>query len=130
MKTIDPVSVHAAIDAVDLSAVPVVCTDRGIRRKEQAALARKLFKQLGITGLSVTAPNYSMAHSVEVKIPKRDDYMMLSLDGGIDFLNDPTALANRRISEKVEAILGRAFPCHDDRSDSQSDYFDYKWSIQ
>ena len=30
---------------------------------------------------------------------------------------------------KLEKILARAFPNHEDRSDTQSDYFDYCWSF-
>ena len=122
-------SLHARLAEIDLAAVPVVCTDRHIPRKEQAALARKLFKSLGLRGISVTAPRYSMASSVDVSMPKREDYTRDD-HGQIDFATDPAAQANGEARHKVSAILDTAFPNHVDRSDGQSDHFDYRWSIQ
>lgn len=101
-----------AIVAVDVTRIPVMSADRTIPRKEQAALARKLFKQLGLRGISVTAPNYSMAQSVDVRLPETGDRER-----------------DMSIEEQVREILAIAFPNHDNRSDSQSDHYDYKWSI-
>lgn len=108
--------------------VPVLCRDRCIPRKEQAALARKLFKQLGLKGISVTTPNYSMASCVDVTIPRRDDFTR-DERGEIDYRNDPVCIANNEAQKRVEAILLAAFPNHNDRSDYMTDYFDSKWSI-
>lgn len=113
------VKFQAAVAAVKLSAVPVMSTDRSIARKEQAALCRKLFSKLGLKGASVTAPNYSMAQSVRVSLPKLD------WDD-----NGPNNQANRAADDKVCQILAIAFPNHDNRSDYSTDYFDYKWSIR
>lgn len=118
---------HQAIGAVDLDRVPVMSTDRRIDRKDQAKLARTLFKRLGVPHLSVTTPNYSMASTVDVDVPGRRDY-------GADQFNkvphdDPARAANNNARLKVEAILLKAFPNHNDRSDSRSDYFDFCWSI-
>lgn len=38
-------------------------------------------------------------------------------------------LRQHEAQDLARAILGRAFPNHDDRSDSQSDSFDYCWSF-
>ncbi len=133
MKTANRISAiefHAILATVDLAKVPVMSDDRHIERKVQAALARKLFKQLGIPGVSVTTPNYSMASVVDVAIPTRNDYTVRREDGGFDFQEDPAARANTEAERKIETILAIAFPKHDDRSDSMTDYYDSCWSIQ
>lgn len=144
MKTKSPVNVEslfAAIDAVILDDVPIMATDRGIPRKEQAALARSLFKSLGLKGISVTTPNYSMAHVVDVDLPRLpaavDDLVLNGRDYQHEtYSNMPDDVpakmknvARHKASKKIEAILAMAFPNHDDRSDLHQDYFDHKWSI-
>ncbi len=129
---------YAQIHAVDIASVPVVSTDRCIPRKEQALLARQLFKRLGIQGVSVTAPNYSMAQAVDVRVPSepRPDmagfeqyahstYSEMPAEVPIKaaFLRKSAAVA------QLQLILAAAFPKHEDRSDHQSDYFDYCWSM-
>ena len=118
---------HSKLATIDITVIPVMSRDRLIPRKQQAALARQLFKQLGLKGISVTAPNYSMAQSVDVRPPKRNDYQ---LDGqGFMIPGDPAAEANSVARQRLESILLAAFPQHDNRSDSMTDYFDYCWSI-
>ena len=130
----------AALESVDLSAVPVMTTDRHIPRKDQAKLARELFKRLGLKGISVTTPNYSMAQSVEVSVPRLGIHVEnMWPHGGANYhasgadVHDsqkcPACVKNRENEKQVEKIIGIAFPNHDDRSESQSDYFDYCWSI-
>lgn len=129
------------INAVKVESVPVMTTDRHIPRKQQAALARKLFKSLGVRHLSVTTPNYSMASSVDVNFPamelSSEDYM----HNGESYQNRPWSempaevIAKQKAEAKWAArgrlaeIINKAFPNHDDRSDSQSDYFDSCWTI-
>lgn len=126
------------IHAVNLEAVPVMSRDRGIPRKEQAKLARDLMKRLGIKGVSITTPSYSMAQSVDVSVPsehrpdmtgwERFEHSTYS-DMPDDCPVKASMLRRRAASDKLEAILAKAFPNHDDRSDMQSDYFDYCWSV-
>lgn len=127
----------AQVAAVNLDAVPVMSTNRSLPRKEQAALARQLFKQLGIKGVSVTTPNYSMAQSVDVSLPHEPRPDMTGYEQYENFCysdmpNDvPVKAAELRRSaarDRLCHILTLAFPMHDDRSDTQSDYFDYCWS--
>ena len=127
----------AKIASVDLSAVPVVCRDRHISRKEQARLARELFKRLGFKSISVTTPNYSMASSVDVCVPHEPKPDMTGFEQFehctySDMPNDvPIKAAMLRRSaavQKIDAILDAAFPAHNNRSDYQTDYFDYCWS--
>jgi len=129
------------IFSVNLDKVPVMSTDRSIRRKEQAKLCRELFKRLGIKGVSVTAPNYSMAQAVDVKIPGYMGHDSEYFYNGVDYRgqsfadmpdNVPAKIRNQThwsAAKKLETVLLRAFPNHDDRSDLQSDYFNYKWSV-
>ena len=126
-ETEKALALHSALARVDVATVAVVTTERVGDRKRLAALARGVFSKLGIKGISVTAPNYSMAQSVDVRLPKRSDYKM---ENAWDVAADcPARSANNEAHDKVEAILLAAFPGTDNRSDYASDYFDYKWSI-
>lgn len=118
---------HMALADVDVSKVTPIVWERNIPRKLQASIARKLFTKLGLKKwISVTAPNYSMAHSVDVHLVKRRDNV--GPDGFYD-MESEGSLANRAAAEKVEQILLKAFPNTDNRSEYHSDYFDFKWSI-
>jgi len=99
---------------VELEQVSVMETDRHIPRKLQATRARALFKQLGLKGISVTVPRYSMASSVYVQLPRENETW-------------PERIA---AMHKLGQILDRAFPSHDDRSDVMTDYFDFCWCIR
>jgi hypothetical protein len=66
-------ALQEALTKVSLLAVPVLSLERSTPRKEQAKAARGLFKQLCLPHISVTTPNYSMAQSVEVQFPRRQD---------------------------------------------------------
>lgn len=122
-------NLHLALAAVDVCKLPVMSRERCIRRKEQAKLARRLFKQLGLKGISVTTPNHSMAQGVDVKLPKRDDYTVFDAADCVDWLDDPACAANAKARRDIEEILARSFPQHDDRSELVSDYFNYCWSV-
>src|SRR5689334_1509942 len=118
---------QAALDNVDLDTVPVMTTDRGIPRKEQARLLRQLLKQLKVPYVRITAPNYSMAQGVDVTLPERRD---CPLD--IPVAKQPeteAARMNRTAMEKFEHLLLRAFPNHDDRSDHRYGHYEFCWSI-
>ena len=120
---------HRQIETVDLATVPIMTKDRGIPRKEQAKLARELFRQLRIKGLSVTTPRYSMATCVHVGVPLEfsppSDYVLNNVNYEASSYSDiPAELPVRRkmdargmATKKVKAILAAAFPNHDDRSD-------------
>src|SRR5262249_54112836 len=108
-------TLHEALERVDLGAVPVVSADRHIPRKEQAALPGQLFRSLGLAGISVTAPDYAFAQDVDVNMPYRHDF---AGDG------DPVWQANQRARERLRNILSVAFPNHDDRSNAITDDFD------
>jgi len=132
---------YSTIMNVDLACVPVVSNDRSMPRKARSAAARKLLRQLGIKGVSVTAPNYSMAHTVDVRpanYPLPEGAFLLD---GVDYQHRTYSdmpgtvpakalhLARWEACKKLETILLKAFPNHDDRSDYQTDYFDHCWSI-
>jgi len=117
--------------------IPVMTTDRHIPRKEQARLARELFKKLGLKGISVTTPSYSMASSVDVRVPTitktEADYGEHKHACFSDMPDTvPAKMKNTlewEAKKHVQHILTLAFPKHDDRSDYQSDHFDSKWSL-
>ena len=121
------IALHAALAKVDLSKVPVMTTERG-NRKLRASLARELFRKLGLKGISVTAPNYSMAQSVHVRQPERQD-RELNEEGFYD-ADGAVNIANREAADKIESILLAAMPNTDNRSDYSTDYFDSCWSLR
>jgi len=118
---------QATVMAVNEAGVTTVTRDRHLPRKELAKLVRGLLKTLGVKGVSVTTPNYSMASSIDIRLPRRDD--CVGPDGYYDEASEG-ARENNRVRAKFNEILARAFPQHDDRSDAQSDHFDFKFSIQ
>lgn len=134
-------ALYAKLATINEASILPVCRDRHIPRKEQATLARKLFKSLGLAGISVTTPNYSMASTVDVAIPslphESGDYLLAGVNYENNSYSDmPDAvpckakmLARSAATRKVQEILARAFPQHDDRSDSMTDYFDSCWSF-
>ena len=131
-----------AVDRVNVEGIAPSQLSRCTPRKEQAKAARELFKVLGIKGISVTAPNYSMAQSVHVRIPSPTIEDSAFCFAGVDYRHAtwsdmpsdvPAKIIHKQHNEvikKIGVILAVAFPNHDDRSDSQTDYFDYCWSIR
>ena len=129
IETAEAEDLHVKLAAIDITEIPVKTLDRCIPRKEQAKMARELFKSLGLKGISVTTPNYSMAQTVEVRLPRRRDYV-LDDSGFICRQLCEASKANHEAESRVESILLAAFPQHDDRSDIQTDYFDRCWSLR
>jgi hypothetical protein len=75
-----------------------------------------------------------MASGVDVRYPKREDFVMVRTDwgGGAGWERDrdcEAMVSNVATREKIEAILLRAFPGTEDRSDRQSDYHNCFWSV-
>lgn len=122
-------ALHERLARIDITDIPVITMDRQISRKQQAVLARELFRRLGLKGVSVTAPNYSMAQTVNVDPPRRRDHILDDHGMIKDYATDSAAQANEAARTRLGAILLAAFPQHDNRSDAQSDDFDSKWSI-
>jgi hypothetical protein len=122
-------ALHKRLAQIDVTEIPVITMDRHIPRKQQALLARELFRRLGLKGISVTAPNYSMAQTVNVDPARRRDYVLDDHGMIKDHVTDSAAQANEAARTRLGAILLAAFPQHDNRSDSMTDHFDSKWSI-
>lgn len=110
--------------SVDPAKIAVVSMERNLPRKDLAKLARGVFAKLGVKGISITAPNYSMAQSVDVRVPR---LLTDSIEDSAEYVL--TRKDNNETVRKVEAILLAAFPNTDNRSDSMTDYFDYRWSV-
>lgn len=118
-------ALEAAMAAVQEGKVSVVCRNRSVPRREQAALTRKLFRDLGIVGISVTAPTHAHCKSVYLTLPKRDDHTHSKSSGGCKACE-----ALGVVRRKLEEILARAFPRHDDRSTDGDDYDDSCWTFR
>ncbi len=131
----------ARLRAIDLDSVPVSDFGRCERRKDRAKAFRALFKQLGLKGISVTAPNYSMAQSVDVRLPRiaenehvqtrwpHDHGACCGSAGHTDETRCPACREFAEMRKRIEAILWKGFPNLRDRSDSMTDYFNYCWSV-
>jgi hypothetical protein len=109
--------------------IPVMTRDRHIPQKVQARFTRGFFQELKLPGVSVKMATGSMCFWVNVDIPGRHDFAYLRTlcdDAGHA---GPGYVENKDAEEKVKFILARAFPNHDDRSDSLTDHFDMKFRI-
>lgn len=100
---------------------------RSKTRKERSTVIRGLLRDLGFKGISVTTPSYSMARTTEIRLPDRERCQ----DGGADHVPYRCPACSRYwdTRNKLTAIILAAFPNMDDRSDTQSDYFDYVFSV-
>lgn len=112
-------------------------------RKEWAKQIRNLLKELRIVNVSVTTPSYSMASSVNIavnyekewetahepvhKAGEAEERKSPIYRGSIHFC--PYCKARKEVHDKLENVILAAFPDLNNRSDSQSDYFDYCLSI-
>lgn len=111
--------------------VDVKSNDRSISQKRQAELTRELFKELNLPGISVTCATGSMCFWVNVALPGRFDHEYLRyLDKDFKHGEDAGSKQRAWALMLIIEILDRAFPNHDDRSDSMTDYFDDPWSIK
>lgn len=121
----DP-KVLLTVEAINAAPVPFPRGEiRHSPRKIQAKLVRALLKDLGIRGVSVTAPNYSMAQAIDVRIP--------SLGCGHESSEERWECAGCNMRQaaiaRLEALILAAYPDMADRSDTQSDHFDYCLSM-
>jgi hypothetical protein len=98
-------------------------------RKVIAAEVRSLLRSMGLKGISVTAPNYSMAQAIDIKTPRNEPEPIVKDEDGWDAHHPDYRAACNAASAKIEAIILAAFPDLDNRSDSMTDYYDYRLSI-
>jgi hypothetical protein len=103
-------------------------------RKQIAADIRALLSRLKLKGISVTAPNYSMAQSVRINLPTvPNDYTGCD-NRENDFREHRVNTCRHchlqeRARRRLEAIILAAYPALDNRSDSMTDHFDYRLSV-
>lgn len=120
-------SVAARITRAPLAALPT--ERRAIRHLGRTAIAaeiRALLRTLGITGVSVTCPRGACVH---IRIPTIDC-------GHRDIMVPPyrhratcrVCAEGHAAERRIEYILGAAFDI-EDRSDTQSDYFNFVYLI-
>ncbi len=123
-----PPDLYDQILATELPAV-INPAFRKESRKTWAVGVRALFKRLGLKGISVTAPRYSMAQSIDIGFPWRSCTDPVHADFSKN--NSDCADCSRvwKAKNHVEKIILAAYPDLDNRSDLQSDYFDYCLSV-
>ncbi len=119
-------------------------------RKDQSWQIKNLLKSLGLGWVSVTAPNYSMAHTVRIRYTQHEawdgsehlaEHKRLDAEDAAEYARtghfchrgyNTTCKHCKQAREahlRLEAIILAAYPDLGDRSDHQSDYFDYCLSI-
>jgi hypothetical protein len=127
----DPAAV--TMRAIIAAPVPDVVNpkERGLERKQIASDIRQLLKKLGIKGVGVTVPNYSMASTVHIRVPHvelTEEQSKTPRDAAGNYQRTPVAEAAHRgrsaAVAKLEKIILGAFPDLVDRSDSMTDYHD------
>jgi hypothetical protein len=131
MTAADPITLNPLLQAILDAPLPAF-RRTGLRREERkvrAAAVRKLFRDMGLKGISVTAPNYSMAQSIDVRTPRNESEPTVKDEHGLDVLHPEYLAARNAVLARVERIILAAFPDLDNRSDFISDYFDYCLSI-
>lgn len=109
-------------------------------RKEWAQAVRKLLKDMKLTEISVTTPNYSMAQSISIELPRDveahnpvheaaeiESRKEAEYRGMVHYC--PFCKQRQGAHEAITAIILSAFPDLCDRSDTYSDHFDYCLSI-
>ncbi len=101
---------------------------RRVDRTDRAAMIRSLFKHLGLKGISVTTPSYSMASGNKVTIPPAAEHDR-DRPSGHENVTCPHCREHVAARRHVRALILAAFPDLDDRSDYQSDYHDNPLSI-
>jgi len=94
-------------------------------RIERSTAIRKLFKDLGLKSINVTTPNHSMASSTDIRI-HRDFHEHAP---HADFSTCPRCQRRQKAIQRIHEIILAAFPDMQDRSDHQSDYFNYAFSV-
>ena len=108
-------------------------------RKEWAVAVRKLLKDIGVKGVSVTTPSYSMAQSIHITLPPALDNPN-SIEHQ-EFHNElwknnrpgtdcPHCGQRWNARNHIEAIILAAFPDLNNRSEAREDHFDYCLSIE
>jgi hypothetical protein len=115
------------VRSIEQAEIPAVIGN--IRRESRTDIAkalRALFKRLGISGVSVTAPSYSMASVVDVDFTRPEHANCSANDWG---RNCDGCERVREAERKLSRIVLAAYPDMDDRSDSMTDYFDRRFSV-
>ena len=127
------IELHRRLTDIDPATAPVLSTDRCLPRKEQAKLARQLFKRYRLRVKSVRTPRHSMAQSVDITVPKTDYERHDHNARPHAYPPPPDACPlceqGRDTRERLEKLLDAAFPAHVDKSDTMTDYFNYCWMI-
>lgn len=130
----------------ELLALPMPAFHANIRQenlKTWAAKVRGLFKELNITGMSVTTPNHSMASSIDIRTGweisdahyldhVEIEYKQRAVPGPFYGAGKfcPLCIERNAAEDHLEKIILAAFPDLDDRSDAMTDYFNYCFIIK
>jgi len=107
----------------------------GLRRQprtEWAKAVRAYLKANKISGVKVTTPNCSQAHSIEIRLPRTED-ICDHWTRGLGMYDCPNCAAEaskrHQACQHLEWVLNGTFPEMQDRSDALTDYYDFCWSI-
>lgn len=131
--------VYDAILAINLSTIEPITLKR-VRLDEFAKLLRPFLKSLGFSNrkISVTVPTYAQAQAIHVVIPDFDipsnklpvvaAMSAEEYQKAVDWMNDQYQ-KREEARWHLRDVIMEAFPANDNRSDAQTDYFDWTFSV-
>lgn len=128
-ETAAPAATNPVIASIEAAALPAGLAPEGIRnlaQKERTTKIRNLLKACGIKGLSVTSATGSMCYWTHVRFPRVDHAVGTDMHSRFDCA---VCVANLTASRKLSALIVEAFPDMGDRSDIQSDHFDFMFTV-
>lgn len=115
---LEAVALLEALKFVNELRIPVMSRDTSISLVERGRLTRKLFKDLGLKGITAR------------KLTGRNLYaVMIGLPNWLDGNGKNMREYQQKVSLAIEEILMRAFPREIDKSDPSTDYIDSPWWI-
>lgn len=125
-------TIQAILDA-EPSRVVYTHIQRYDPRTETAKQVRRTLRAMGIRGVRVTTPRYSMAQGLDIAFAG-DDHTPDACGQWDSVYREhdrdcPRFWRWHLADQRIEALLIRAFPNLDNRSDSQTDYFDAYFHI-
>jgi len=115
-----------SIEAARIPTAPLAQNARRADQKERTRLIRQALKDAGVRGASVTMARGSMCYWSDIRVEgiAHTEYP----EDHVPF-RCPVCQRNQAAEKKLNAIIMAALPGMDDRSDSQSDHFDFVYSV-
>lgn len=116
------------IEAAQVPAAPLRTDARRMTQTERSAALRALLKSLGVKGVSVTSARGSMCYWSHIRFDGVPHPPVANWCEHNSRVCD-VCQRNNAAERKVHRIVLAAYPDLDDRSDSQTDHFDFVYTV-